>query len=100
MKSEHFYNFYIKFLASLLSFYNMQDPNEDTEWNDVLRAKGILPPKQKEVEISEDQIVNLVEQTVSKRTGENVVKNYEDMTLDELDEFEDEEDERVLLEYR
>ena len=78
----------------------MQDPNEDTEWNDVLRAKGILPPKQKEVEISEDQIVNLVEETVSKRTGEKVVKNYEDMTLDELDEFEDEEDERVLLEYR
>jgi hypothetical protein len=28
------------------------------------------------------------------------VKNYEDMTLDELDEFEDEEDERVLEEYR
>ncbi|XP_028404293.1 phosducin-like protein 3 [Dendronephthya gigantea] len=78
----------------------MQDPNEDTEWNDVLRAKGILPPKQKEVEISEDQIVNLVEDTISKRTGENVVKNYEDMTLDELDEFEDEEDERVLEEYR
>ena len=23
----------------------MQDPNADTEWNDVLRAKGILPPK-------------------------------------------------------
>ena len=78
----------------------MQDPNEDTEWNDILRAKGILPPKQKEVEISEDQIVNLVEDTINKRTGENVVKNYEDMTLDELDEFEDEEDERVLEEYR
>ena len=27
----------------------MQDPNEDTEWNDVLRAKGILPPKEKKV---------------------------------------------------
>lgn len=26
----------------------MQDPNEDTEWNDVLRAKGILPPKPEE----------------------------------------------------
>ena len=23
----------------------MQDPNADTEWNDVLRAKGIIPPK-------------------------------------------------------
>ena len=78
----------------------MQDPNEDTEWNDVLRAKGILPPKQKEIEVSEDQIVNLIEDAVSRRTGEKVVKNYEDMTLDELDEFEDEEDERVLAEYR
>ena len=78
----------------------MQDPDEDTEWNDVLRSKGILPPKEKEVEISEDQIVNLVEDAVSKRTGEKVVKNYEDMTLDELEEFEDEEDERVLQEYR
>ena len=27
----------------------MQDPNEDTEWNDILRAKGILPPKEKKV---------------------------------------------------
>lgn len=78
----------------------MQDPNEDTEWNDVLRAKGILPPKQKELEVSEDQIVNLVEDAVSRKTGEKVVKNYEDMTLDELEEFEDEEEERVLAEYR
>lgn len=78
----------------------MQDPNEDTEWNDVLRAKGILPPKQKELELSEDQIVDMVEEAVTKRTGEKVVKNYEDMTLDELEEFEDEEDERVLEDYR
>ena len=59
----------------------MQDPNEDTEWNDVLRAKGILPPKQKELELSEDQIVDMVEEAVTKRTGEKVVKNYEDMTV-------------------
>lgn len=78
----------------------MQDPNEDTEWNDVLRAKGILPPKQKELELSEDQFVDMVEEAITKRTGEKVVKNYEDMTLDELEEFEDEEDERVLEDYR
>ena len=24
-----------------------QDPNEDTQWNDVLRSKGIIPEKQK-----------------------------------------------------
>ncbi len=40
----------------------MQDPNADTEWNDVLRAKGILPPKQKEAEVSEDELIALAEQ--------------------------------------
>ena len=24
----------------------MQDPNADTEWNDILRKKGILPSKE------------------------------------------------------
>ena len=33
----------------------MQDPNEDTEWNDVLRAKGILPPKEKKVNREDKQ---------------------------------------------
>jgi len=29
-------------------FHNTkQDPNEDTEWNDILRHFGILPPKEK-----------------------------------------------------
>ena len=74
----------------------MQNPNEDTEWNDILRKKGILPPKQ-EKEISEDEIVKLLEDTVKEKTQG---KAFEDMTLDELEELEDEEDERVLLEYR
>ena len=73
----------------------MQNPNEDTQWNDALRRQGILPEK----EVSEDQLIDLVEETVQKKTG-NVVKSYEDMTLDELEELEDEEDERVLLQYR
>ena len=25
----------------------MEDPNEDTEWNDILRRKGILPKLEK-----------------------------------------------------
>ena len=37
----------------------MQDPNEDTQWNDVLRSKGILPPKEKEAAITEDTIVQV-----------------------------------------
>ena len=36
----------------------MQNPDEDTEWNDVLRAKGILPPK-KELEVDEDTVVQV-----------------------------------------
>ena len=36
----------------------MQDPNEDTEWNDALRAKGILPPKQ-EATIDEDTVLQV-----------------------------------------
>ena len=74
----------------------MQDPNEDTEWNDLLRKKGILPPKQKEV--SEDEVVQLLEETVREKTKEG--KHLEEMDLDDLDELEDEEDERVLQQYR
>ncbi|KAG7213180.1 hypothetical protein KM043_002494 [Ampulex compressa] len=75
----------------------MQNPNEDTEWNDILRRKGIIPEKEKEV--TEDQIVDILENTINEKTGRALDK-LEDKSLDELDELEDEEDERVLLEYR
>ena len=58
----------------------MQNPSEDTQWNDALRRHGILPEK----EVSEDQLIDLVEETVQQKTG-NVVKAYEDMTLEELE---------------
>ncbi|KAG5896342.1 hypothetical protein JTB14_005822 [Gonioctena quinquepunctata] len=74
----------------------MQDPNADTEWNDILRAKGIIPPKEKE--ITEDQIVSMLEETIEKKTSAG--KNVSELNLDELDELEDSEDEAVLLEYR
>lgn len=44
----------------------LQDPNADTEWNDILRAKGILPPKQ-ETEVTEDEIVSMLEQTIEQK---------------------------------
>ncbi len=47
----------------------MQDPNEDTEWNDILRAKGIIPEKPKEAQVTEDDIVNLLEQTVKEKSS-------------------------------
>nr|CAD7392404.1 unnamed protein product [Timema cristinae] len=96
----------------------MQDPNEDTQWNDILRSKGILPSKEKEV--TENDIVNMLESTIETKqaqgkdvglssyilpesevstivTGERALEN---LSLNELDELEDEEDERILLEYR
>lgn len=83
----------------------MQDPNADTQWNDILRAKGILPPKaSKEVTLDEDAVVQMVEQTIKDRSANDGnhghQKNIEDMTLDELDALEDEEDDRVLQNYR
>ncbi|XP_063809525.1 phosducin-like protein 3 isoform X2 [Pseudophryne corroboree] len=76
----------------------MQDPNADTEWNDILRKKGILPPKEtpkeeEEEEEEEAQILKL----------QSVVKTYDDMTLQELEENEDEfseDDERAIELYR
>ncbi len=69
----------------------MNTASEDTEWNDILRKKGILEPK--ELELSEDQIVNMMEKVIDEKYNG---KALEDRTLDELDELEDEEDERIL----
>ncbi|XP_077584569.1 phosducin-like protein 3 [Stigmatopora nigra] len=73
----------------------MQDPNEDTEWNDILRKKGILPPKEDPKDVEEEEEL--------ARQQQSVVKTYEDMTLEELheneDEFED-DDEAAIEMYR
>ncbi|KAI9205379.1 thioredoxin-like protein [Polychytrium aggregatum] len=73
----------------------MANPSEDTEWNDILREKGILPPK--EPEFTEDDIVELVEKAVHEKYHG---KSIEDRDLDELAELEDIEDDRVLESYR
>ena len=41
----------------------------------------------------------MLEDTVQTKMGPQT-KAIEDMTLDELDEMEDEEDDRILLQYR
>ncbi|XP_006887859.1 PREDICTED: phosducin-like protein 3 [Elephantulus edwardii] len=74
----------------------MQDPNADTEWNDILRKKGILPPKENSKELEQEE----EEQRVLQQS---IVKTYEEMTLEELEENEDEfneEDERAIEMYR
>ena len=47
----------------------MQDPNEDTEWNDILRAKGIIPEKPKENEIQEEDIIAMMDKAIKEKSG-------------------------------
>uniref|UniRef100_A0ACB8E7T0 Phosducin-like protein 2 n=1 Tax=Sphaerodactylus townsendi TaxID=933632 RepID=A0ACB8E7T0_9SAUR len=71
------------------------DPNEDTEWNDILQDFGILPPK----EVVKDEI----EEMVLRLQKEAEVKPYEKMSLEQLKEAEDdfdEEDMKAMEMYR
>ncbi|KAI8370055.1 thioredoxin-like protein [Choanephora cucurbitarum] len=73
----------------------MDDPNADTEWNDILRAKGILPPKdEKKDDELEDAFVEMVQARQAK------LDSLENKDLDELDELEDLEDDQILNQYR
>jgi hypothetical protein len=77
----------------------MQDPNQDTEWNDVLRAKGIIPAKDT-LEVTEQDLVNMVEAAIEQKSKG---KDMSEMKLNELNELEDEldeEDEKVFEAYR
>uniref|UniRef100_A0A0P4WGB6 Phosducin domain-containing protein n=1 Tax=Scylla olivacea TaxID=85551 RepID=A0A0P4WGB6_SCYOL len=74
----------------------MQNPNEDTEWNDILRQKGILPPK--EPEVTEEMLTEMIEQTIQEKQSADA--RLGKLNLEELDELEDDEDEAILLEYR
>ncbi|XP_058523492.1 phosducin-like protein 3 isoform X1 [Ochotona princeps] len=83
---------------SLMCGTTSADPNADTEWNDILRKKGILPPKESLKELEE-----AAEEEEARRLQQSVVKTYEAMTLKELEENEDEfneEDERAIEMYR
>lgn len=49
----------------LHDLFSLQDPNADTEWNDILRKKGILPPKEEPKEDEEEELA-LKQQSVGK----------------------------------
>ncbi|OKL60706.1 hypothetical protein UA08_04260 [Talaromyces atroroseus] len=71
----------------------VDDPNADTEWNDILRKHGIIPEKPPSpTPIIEEAILE-----AQRRAHEN---RLEDKDLDELDALEDEEDEAFLEQYR
>ncbi|KAI0244571.1 Proteolipid protein 2, partial [Massospora cicadina] len=74
----------------------MKPQDEDTEWNDILRQKGILPPKPpSQKELIEKALDEAVEAHHLKKESQ-----YEECDLAELDELEDDLDERIILEYR
>lgn len=69
------------------------DESEDTEWNDILRAKGIIPQRAPSPTAElEEALAEAV-----RRQHEN---RLEDKDLDELAELEDEEDEAFLEYYK
>lgn len=67
-----------KFLNIFL--ISRQDPNEDTEWNDALRKKGIIPQKPKEKEITEAEIVSMLEQTIQEKHSKSREREYDSHT--------------------
>ncbi|KIW07473.1 uncharacterized protein PV09_01441 [Verruconis gallopava] len=69
------------------------NPNEDTEWNDILRKHGILPEKPP----SPTPMIEEALQEARRLAHEN---RLEGKDLDELAELEDEEDEDFLESYR
>ncbi|EKV06960.1 Phosducin family protein [Penicillium digitatum] len=69
------------------------NPNEDTEWNDILRQHGIIPEKPKDPEpLIQEALI-----AAQHRAHEN---RLEDKDLDELDALEEDEDEEFLEIYR
>lgn len=69
------------------------DPDEDTEWNDILREKGVIPEKPPS---PSDQIEEAL-QEILEQANEN---RLEHKNLDELEELEGEEDEEFLNIYK
>ncbi|KAI5283138.1 hypothetical protein KEM54_002370 [Ascosphaera aggregata] len=71
----------------------LDDPNADTEWNDILRKHGIIPEKPP----SPTPMIQEALMEAEKRAYEN---RLEDKDLDELDALEDEEEDAFLDMYR
>ncbi|KAB8298660.1 hypothetical protein EYC80_000838 [Monilinia laxa] len=71
----------------------IDDPNADTEWNDILRAKGIIPEKP-------PSPTPLIEEAIIEARRLAHENRLEGKDLDELDALEDEEDDAFLEQYK
>ncbi|KAI9889515.1 MAG: hypothetical protein M1814_005209 [Vezdaea aestivalis] len=71
----------------------VDDPNADTEWNDILRKHGVIPEKP-------PSPTPLIEEALNEARRLAHENRLEGRDLDELDELEDEEDEVFLEQYR
>ncbi|KAG0668273.1 Phosducin-like protein 2 [Maudiozyma exigua] len=69
------------------------DESEDTEWNDILRAKGVIPERPPSPTA---QLEEALEEALKKQ-HEN---RLEDKDLSDLEELEDDEDEEFLQFYK
>ncbi|KAL8699600.1 MAG: hypothetical protein Q9201_005913 [Fulgogasparrea decipioides] len=69
----------------------VDNPNADTEWNDILRKHGIIPEK---------PLSPTIEEALAKARKQAHDNRLEDKQLDELDELEDDEDAEFLERYR
>lgn len=69
------------------------DPNEDTEWNDILRSHGIIPEKPPSPLA---QLEEALDEAIKKAHDTRL----DDLELAELEALEDEEDEDFLEQYK
>lgn len=77
----------------------MQNPNLDTEWNDVLRKHGIIPKKDNA--ITEDQLIGLMTDTIDQyEEKQKNAQSVEAYTNEQLNEAEDDIDENILFQIR
>ncbi|TKA26081.1 hypothetical protein B0A49_13450, partial [Cryomyces minteri] len=71
----------------------VDDPNADTEWNDILRKHGIIPEKP-------PSPTPLIEEALTEARRLAHENRLEGKDLDELAELEEEEDDEFLEQYR
>ncbi|KFA80802.1 hypothetical protein S40288_04786 [Stachybotrys chartarum IBT 40288] len=71
----------------------IDDPNADTEWNDILRKHGVIPEKP-------PSPTPMIEEAILEGRRLAHENRLEGKELDELDELEDDEDEAFLELYR